>query len=268
MKEEEKEYETIERYLLNGMTQEEREAFEALMKTNSELKERVTLHKAIHAMDDEDDWMEFSGDSEILKKEADLFRSQETLQFSEQLKTFRDRQNQQQTKKRSPWFNKSFFGAVAAVLIIAIFVFYPKEPNLSGLYNEYNNWEELPSLITKGDTANSLKTIEYLFQAKDYKGVIDASGTLLPSTYKYNPQLLLYVGVSHLELDNYEAAIAEFQKLSQSNFIDNHKGYWYTALAYLKQGNKEKSRGTLEIIAKNPSYYKYEDAKKLLKKLR
>jgi hypothetical protein len=80
--------------------------------------------------------------------------------------------------------------------------------------------------------------------------------------------LILYRGVAQLELDQYENALNSFRELIISNTIDHHKGYWYTAMVYLKQGNKELLVESLEIIAANPSYYNHEESLALLKELK
>lgn len=262
--EEELEYEKIERFILGKMTPEEHADFEKAMESSPHLREKVALHKAIIGLEDEDDWIDFDGDSEILKKESALFRSEETLQFSEKLKEFRNNELHKKSLRR-PWLNRSLIGAIAAILIAAIFVFYPKDPTMSSLYEEYHNWEELPSHTTKGDGANSIKELESLFRSENYNGVIILANSL--NITASSPQAWLYIGVSHLELDQYQTAIQSFDHLIQSNSIDFHKGYWYKALTFLKQDDKEKCIEVLKIIVANPTYFSHENAKKLLKEL-
>ncbi|MDC8002457.1 tetratricopeptide repeat protein [Aureisphaera galaxeae] len=268
MQEDELEYQKIERYFRGEMTEEEHAAFEDAMEKDPDLKERVTIHSTIDALEDEEKWMTFEGAPELLKKEADLFRSEDTLQFSEKLKAFRNQTSVSETTSKSPWFNKSLWGAIAAILIIAIFVFYPKDPNLNTLFEEYHNWEDLPSLVTKGGDPNDPARLESLFRSKDYEGVIASSESLEIAVEGSYAQALLYVGAAHIELGNYRQALATFDRLINSNSLDAHKGYWYKALTYLKQENKEQCLEVLDIIAAEPTYFMHEDAKQLLKELR
>jgi tetratricopeptide (TPR) repeat protein len=70
-----------------------------------------------------------------------------------------------------------------------------------------------------------------------------------------------------LELENYREAIQTFDKLRNSNTLDNHKAYWYTALVYLKQNNAENAKKVLQTLVQDTSNYNYEKAIELLKKL-
>ncbi|MEP0262953.1 hypothetical protein [Dokdonia sp.] len=265
MNENELEHDIIERYLRKEMTPGEQTLFEKNIKENPNLKEQIALYKALYSIPENDDWFEFNGDSDVVKKEASLFRSQETLEFSERLKKFRNTTNPKQKKKI---FNIQLLSTVAAVIIIAIFIFYPKDYDPASLFEQYHNWDELPSYVSKGDSNSDIyKELELLFHAKEYQNVITQANTLDASVYEFDQQAILFVGVSHLELHQYEKALKIFDSLLQSNSIDAHKGHWYKVLTFLKQGNKEKAIQTLEIISNNSAYYKHNEAKELLKKL-
>ncbi|GAB5398442.1 MAG: hypothetical protein Aureis2KO_00270 [Aureisphaera sp.] len=264
--EEEELYIKIERYVQGDMTEGERAAFENEAANNPELKEQIALHTVIHAMDDENSWLEFDGDPELLKKEVAQFRAKETQEFAQKLKQFRNDTSIENPQRR-PWLSKSLIGAIAAVLIIAIFVFYPKDPSLESLYNDYSSWEELPSMSTKGDNVDTLKELEMRFREKNYEGVILLADGLSLSLND-TPQALLYVGAAHLEMAQYDQAIASFDRVIEGNSLDFHKGYWYKALVFLKQRDKEKTIEALEVIVENPTYFRNDEAIVLLKKLR
>ncbi len=266
MNENELEHDIIERYLRKEMTPEEQTLFEKNIEEDPNLKEQIALYIALYSVPENDDWFEFKGDSNIVKKEASLFRSQETLAFSGRLKKFRDTTNPKQKKKI---FNIQLLSTVAAVIIIAIFIFYPKNYDPSSLFEEYHNWDELPSYVSKGDSnSDTHKELELLFRAKEYQNIITQSSTLDASVYELDQQAILFVGVAHIELNQYEKALKIFDSLLQSNSIDAHKGHWYKALTFLKQENKGKAIEVLEIISNNPTYYKHDEAKELLKKLK
>ena len=84
----------------------------------------------------------------------------------------------------------------------------------------------------------------------------------------FNPNVVLYLGVSNLELNNYDKALLNFEKLIQSNSIDKSKGYWYKTLTYLKMDDRNLAIKELKIIVENPSNYNYNKAKELLEKLK
>ncbi|MBX2828795.1 MAG: hypothetical protein KTR22_11570 [Flavobacteriaceae bacterium] len=267
MNEEELEYQMIERYFLDEMSEEERSDFEKKMKEDPEFKERVAMHTFLHQMEDEEAWPDLEIDTEELKNEAALFREEDTVAFAEKLKAFCDTEQPSVPKKGLPW-NRKWIGAVAALLLLALFVFYPKEPSLSELYNDYQNWDNLPSLVTKSDASDTLKELEYRFRDSNYEGVIDMADQIHFSANSGYAQASLYVGVAYLELGQYEAAISQFDALINSESLDFHKGFWYQALTYLKKEDKENCMGVLELISENPTYFMHMEAKALLKKLR
>lgn len=265
MNDEELNNEMIERYLRKEMTDDERIDFEKKITHDAELKEQITIYKALYSIEDtNDEWFETEENTELLEKEVALFRSKETVQFKENLKKFRD----SNSKKKNNIFNLRLLSTVAAVLIIAIFILYPKDVNLSSLYEEYHNWEELPSYISKGETdKDTYKKLESLFLNKEYQTVISQANQIDPTVFEIDQQASLFIGVAHLELDQYEEALQIFDQLITSNSLNAHKGYWYKAMVYLKQGDKEKAIDMLTIISNNTSYYKHDIAKELLRKV-
>lgn len=265
MNDEELNNEIIERYLRKEMIDDERIDFEKKIAQDSDLKEQVGIYKALYSIEGTNDtWLETEENTELLEKEVALFRSKETVQFAKNLKKYRD----SNTKKKRPVFHLRLLSTVAAIVIIAIFIFYPKDVNLSSLYEEYHNWEELPSYISKGDAdKDTYKTLESLFLKKEYQTIISQTDKIDSSLFEIDQQASLFVGVSYLELNQYKEALEVFDLLIQSNSLNAHKGYWYKALTYLKQGDKEKAIDILMIISNNTSYYKHDIAKELLLKI-
>ncbi|WP_299210467.1 hypothetical protein [uncultured Dokdonia sp.] len=266
MEKDESEYELIARYFNNGMTSEEQLSFEERLQNSSSLREWVEIYKDLDRVHDEKDWIYFKGDPEVLKKELALFQSKEAKVFSNRLKTWRQEQKEDTSKIKKYWL-RPLITAVAATLLIAVFLLYPKNDDLPSLYNQYNNWNDLPSLTVKGTDKNTVAQLERSFKSEDYRDVIKRAQVLLKTPNNATPQIRLYQGVSYIEVASYDEAIATFNALIQSDAIDFHKGYWYKALVFLKQGQKENCQKVLEIIVANPTYFKHQEAKRLLKKL-
>jgi tetratricopeptide (TPR) repeat protein len=90
----------------------------------------------------------------------------------------------------------------------------------------------------------------------------------LPGSITIEAEKYLYIGLSLMELEQYEDAIKNFENVCQSL---NSKEYipqtmWYKGLCYLKIGDREKA---ISIFTKISKYNKgkYKEAKKILKKL-
>ncbi|MEM6831452.1 MAG: tetratricopeptide repeat protein, partial [Bacteroidota bacterium] len=82
-----------------------------------------------------------------------------------------------------------------------------------------------------------------------------------------NPHILLYLGASYLEMNDFQQAQAVFEQLLTGDTLDSHKAYWYLALVYLKQGSVEKAKEQLLLVRQNPANYGYEQANALLEEL-
>ena len=90
----------------------------------------------------------------------------------------------------------------------------------------------------------------------------------LPVSLTIEAEKYLYIGLSLMELEQYEVAINNFENVIQ---CQNSKEYvpqtmWYKGLCYLKTGDQEKAINTFTKITKY-NKGKYKEAKKILKKL-
>ncbi|WAC03622.1 tetratricopeptide repeat protein [Lacinutrix neustonica] len=159
--------------------------------------------------------------------------------------------------------------AIAAALVLFFGILF-KDSGLTSteVYSNNSNWDELPSLVSRGETnAVLLSKGEDAFTNKDYPLAEARFSAYVDTNKEVSITALLYLGVSQLELENYTSALENFQKIIDSNTLDHSKGYWYKALVYFKKGDKENAIKTLEIIATNPEYYKHSKAKEILEAL-
>jgi len=258
----------LERYLNDQMAPEEKEQFEKEIAQSLELQELIELHEQVTVLDDEADWITFEGDVNEIKEKIPLFEAEETKAFSKKLKEFRSDQMGTTGRKSVVWKRLAVFSGVAASILLALFLTTQRGGDLDQLYVEHSSWNELPSLTVKGGPVSNKAEIEQLFEQKKYTEVIAKVREISLNSEETDMALLLYQGVSQLELDQYENALNTFKELTKSNTIDHHKGYWYTAMVYLKQGDKESLIESLEVVAANPAYYKHAEANNMLKELK
>ena len=260
--------EQLERYLNDQMTPEEKEQFEKQIAQSPELQELIELHEQLNVLDDDAEWITFEGDVNEIKEKIPLFEDKETKAFSEKLREFRNDQVGPTGRKSVVWKRLAVFSGVAASILLALFITLKSGADLNQLYVENSHWNELPSLTVKGDTSIEKAIVEQLFQQKKYAEVITSVRDISLNSQETDMTLILYQGVSQLELDQYERALNSFREITSSNTIDHHKGYWYTAMVYLKQGDKESLIQSLEVVAANPTYYKHAEAVAMLKELK
>lgn len=257
----------LERYLNDQMTPEEKLAFEQEIAQSPELQELIELHQQVTVLDDEAGWITFEGDVNEIKEKIPLFEDEETKAFSKKLRAIQNDQKGTSRGKSTVWRRLAVVSGVAASILLALFLTIKGGTDLDQLYVENSSWDELPSLTVKGDPVQERAEVEQLFEQKKYAEVITNVRDISLKSNETDLALILYQGVAQLELDQYENALNSFAELTNSNTIDHHKGYWYTAMVYLKQGNKELLVESLEVVAANPTYYKHEEARALLKEL-
>lgn len=257
----------IERYLNNEMTQEEVATFLHKIDTDPEAKKLFNLYQEMNVIYDQNDW-ELSD-----KKTA----NQKVQQYEQFLRSDKGKEKANSIKAaEQSYFNEKplklnqilKYVAVAAIFIAGLFLFieYNQSVNTEQLYATYKNWEELPSLTLR-DQNSDLTEIEQQFRAENYKESLLLLDTYVLNNDQVNPQLLMYKGISQLELHKNTAAIDTFTRLLESNTLDADKAHWYLALSYLKNQDLEKAKTELALLLEKPTNFKNTEAKELLSTL-
>jgi len=260
--------EKLERFLNGQMDAAEKNAFQQEIDASIALQEFIGTYNQLDAFEDVDNWP-FSRGNDRMKEAARLFLKKDTIAFASTLNEANFQYQEHSKQTRGLWQRFAIVGSVAACIALLLYVIFPSTPDLNKMYVDHSSWEELPSLAVKGDSTEINKVIlEQVFQKEDYLESAAMSEQLLEESDFMDPTLLLYLGVSQLELDQFDAALQTFTTLIESNTLDAHKGFWYTSLVYLKQGNTEAAIEALEMVVSNKYNYKYSEARKMLKALR
>ena len=256
--------EQLELYLTQQMSEEEAAAFEKEIASNPDLQEFLVIYESVDAFEDEEDWPDVSVNSEHVKEIAQKFRAPDTLAFQEKIKEFHD----SRTEKSS--FNRRsliVMASIAAAFLLFFFQFWPTDITLDSVYQDNSSWN-LPSFSEKSETVNAQKLrLENAFNAKEFENAIVISDSILSDTSTLAPNVLIYQGIAQLELNRFDDAVQTFAQLTNSNALDAHKGYWYTALVYAKKGEFKPFEEALKKVAANPTNYKYEEAVVILKEM-
>jgi uncharacterized protein HemY len=110
----------------------------------------------------------------------------------------------------------------------------------------------------------AIRSANEAYEAGDFEKAAQQLEEILDA----NPEkqiLHFYLGIAHLETDDFPAAVESFKAAQDSVYLE--EANWYLALAYLKQQQPELAKDILSGFANNPQSRYYEKAKDLVSKL-
>lgn len=256
----------IEDYLLGRLSQEEEVAVQKRMSDDIRFRESVLLQQQLLESLSENTWSTVKNvDEKRLKEYEELYKSEEITQLKQVIKQSENDYKKSTSKNKRPWLY--YLSAALIAILITIAILIPKEQNPQELYVDYYDTSDIPSLASRGSGEDaSLIDAEGYFEEGNYS---EALKILIPKTStntKSKANVLLYKGISEMELEQFDNAHATFDQLRNSDLIDAPMGTWYKALLYLKMNDSENAKELLMQISAS-SNYKYKEAKELLEKL-
>ncbi|MFC4634818.1 tol-pal system YbgF family protein [Dokdonia ponticola] len=257
----------IESYLLGNLSKEEVAIVEKRMSEDVRFRESVLLQKELYASLDESDWSFAKNVTpEKIQEYETLFKSKETAQLKEAiLKAQSDYKKNTSKNGRSLFY---YLSAAVVIVMITISVLLSKDQTSQDLYVTYYTTSDIPSLVSRGGEDDSeLINAERYFENAEYTKALEILIPKVATVTKNKASVLLYKGISEMELGQFEKAHTSFDQLIHSDLLDAPMGLWYKALLYLKMDAPEKAKTILQQISSSSSNYKYTEAKELLEKL-
>lgn len=247
--------ELIDDYLGGRLNQEEKQAFEQRLSTETALAEQVALHRKITA------GLQSTGRINMLAflKEEDAKMpayEQETEKEEGKTITFR------------PASRQMYYWAAAAVLLLIVPVLLLLRNDVSGekladtYFSPYKNQWVAPD----SDSSLSAQAMEH-YENQNYALALPILEKML-GTDTAEAEVQFYKGNSHLALKHTKDAIECFRKvLDMPSNKYTQEAEWYLALSYVQADNEKEAKKVLkEIVAKETHPY-HKDAQELLKKL-
>ena len=233
----------IHNYLHQTLSEEERNELERLLENDPEFKATSELENDLHAV------LVDSGKEHLKQQFVD----------------FENRGQEVTSETSSPSFLRY---AVAACIIIGLSVFISKSfintTSTDDLFAQ--NFEPYQNIVKPIERGEGIDTPQeeafFKYEMKDYETAIKGFEAEFEKTN--DSYYLFYMANAYLALDTPNKAIPLLEK--HQTFKDDfyEKSRWYLALAYLKEGNKEKSSMLLKEIS-NSTGYAHKQAKTLLK---
>src|SRR5690606_9044525 len=230
----------IENYFLDKLSLQEQEAFNNLLEHDPEFKAQVAFESKVRK-------------SIFVQKHQDL---------KSQLKSVEENL----PKKRS---NNSYWIAASVVLLLSLGFYWMFRPlSTEQLFADYYQpaANTTHPIVRDHNTQESQISQAFIaYESQDYKVAQELFSSVYSATQE--SELLLYQGISCLELNNTQEAIRVLLSHKHMNDSLVHKTEWYLALAYLKSGETEKAKAQLKEVINHPQGYNIHQAKELLAKL-
>lgn len=235
------ELETIERYLLKQMPEDEYAAFDMKLQKDS------TLQSKVHSLR-----LLFLGISESALED-------EVKQFHKELDAARPHY-----RKTGKIFSlKQWLIAASIVVIagIATLLYFNRDSREEKLFAAY--YKPDPGLMTAMSVSDNYEFDRAMidYKTKNYDSAIHAWEKLLAAKPD-NDTLNYFIASAWLAKENNEKAITYFQKViidTSSYFL--HDAYWYTGLALLKAGKRKEA---IPFIEKSEHSHKNDLIKKIM----
>lgn len=268
---ENKRQQEIDAYLDGNMSEDGVIAFEKKMEKDPELKEDVLLQESLRQSFNEDDWSTISNDTdnEKLQSIKSVLRNEDTIAISSTIKSvgasYINTNEPRKTKNNTRFYIQL---AIAAVVIMLFALPFLIRTGATNYYDQYANWEQLPSLRTKGDAQTKIIEGESLYLSQQYEEAIQYFENTIDVNDSYYSYALIYLGASYFHMDNTQKAHQTYDLLIDSNTLQSSYGYWYKLLLYLKNDDTQKIKEMLDLILSNPDHYNYDKAKELEKELK
>ncbi len=255
----------IEAYISNSMSKEEMYSFEKQLENDAELKKEVELAKELnHFL--KGDVINKHSDTELSKKINTFLGSEEAGNLESKLLKVKNEYKSAQVKPK----NKKYLLAAATIaflLISSVSYFFMNQNTTEKLFAQYYSVNDLPSVIKRGNNQDQFTEGVLKFKTLDYKEALKLFDSYKNTDNDLNPSVYLYAGIANMELELYNKALLEFDKMVRSNSIDRSKGLWFKALLYLKKQDEVNAKITLGKIAENSKNFKFKETEEILKKL-
>jgi hypothetical protein len=164
-----------------------------------------------------------------------------------------------------PFAKWAAVAAAIAVLVLTTWLIYPKQSGSDELYATFFQLRTHPDAMVRGEESElalAEKSAVEAYVAKDFTNAIKQYEILVKLSPK-EPKHVLFLAISYMNEGQTAKAISLLDGFSVSDNPYEADMRWYLALAHLKQGSLNTSKGLLENLAAGNSFYA-ESARELL----
>ncbi len=244
---------TLDRYLRDEMSDQERRTFEEQLSTDDALTEELALHR------DAMEGIRLDGSQELKKRlqavEAELANPDSVVV------------DKKETNRR---FLVTWIAIAASLLTVLLlgYLFVPTTSSPEELYVAY--YQPFPNLINpaqRSTEVNEKTVLEQAMRAYDEQRYDQAITLFEQGDALATPGYTFYTGASYLGTGQPERAIPLLERVVQDRTgLFYEPGLWYLALAHLKTDDPEAARPYLQTLTEQEGDYT-EEAQKLLEEI-
>lgn len=245
-----KEY-LIQKYFKNSLSADEKKQFLELQKSDADFGRAIAEYEDLQAAILEDERLEMK------KRLANLENNRSEKGGILPKRKFSSRQMWQ------------WAAAATILLVIGFFAIFPFTDNADStdLYATY--FEPYPNAVqpvVRGEQPENLREAAFLaYENGEYQAAVQQFEALVKSAFSTENQLYYALSLQNAgQLDN---ALKNLLSLKNVESSFRPQILWYTALIYLKKGDKNKARQYLNSLQKTDGKYKEKEAAELLNKL-
>jgi tetratricopeptide (TPR) repeat protein len=239
----------IDRYLLNLLNQEEKEAFEKELEINPALAKEVEQQKSI--LEDIEGMGRIEMKAKLQKIHKELYGND----------------HNQKSIFRSLFFKIAAAAVFFGVLSFGWWCLQNNETSATLYTQNFEPFELSLSERSEGDMA--LNKIENLYLDGKYTEAIPVFQDALNEAGSQNSQLLLGLGISYLQTEQAEKSIPQFlQILMNKDFNYEDEAQWYLGLAYLKLNQIDLAKEHFNVLAADATKDHHQASKTLLSQLK
>lgn len=168
-------------------------------------------------------------------------------------------------QSRKKWLGVA---AMIIVLLIPMYFLLNRDVTPEELYANHINFKDLPTFVVRGDNGEQElnKIAQQQFEAGNFVKSIETLKHSMAAYSNTDAVLYIYLGLSQLELDQFEEAETTFTHLQKLDAIESERAYWYLALLETKKGAYTEAQKKLQEIVSN-QYYGHEEARSLLSEI-
>ena len=243
-------YDKIDDYLDGKLNAEEAKQFGEEVRKDPELKEKLTMMKAMRTAYSRPDHMEYLAKVEEAHQHYMNSESEEPAGY-----------------KKFSVPGRYWLYALAAVIVMGIVltaVLLSKRPSGEELYRKYYAaFDHQVSYRHNDEAAVKLNHAMELYRSGSYK---EAAKVFKQAKQSFSEIAKFLLGLCYMEMEEFSLA-AEHLKIVAGDGELQQEAQWYLALAQLAEGKREETRRTLRLILNTPDHYYRNQAQNLLEEL-